>query len=380
MKISLELKDVIWIFDIASRFVSKNSTLPILQNIYLKASIDTLLIRATDMEKYIEIEQPCTVQMEWAITVNAKTFMDIMKSIESEIVEFSVDQKSNIMTIKTAKDTFEINWIPASEYVALPEVPQDNSLSMDTSIFVKWLDKVEYAVWEKSFSPILTWVVMKSKQEEWQPKIIFVWTDSFRLSEFKTLNTHSDDFSMIVPKLSIWDIWQVVKYAVENEVPDMIVKYSENLVAFELTIGSTKLIATSLLIQWNFPDYEREEVMPTQFSWKIMLDKKDCEKAIKKIAILTRDINNFIQIETQWTKVLISSGKTDKWAGTTEIPAIIDGEPVTFAVNGRYITDFISGMASDTLVFNVVNWQKPLVLMDKDDSTNRYVVRPLTNV
>jgi hypothetical protein len=37
-------------------------------------------------------------------------------------------------------------------------------------------------------------------------------------------------------------------------------------------------------------------------------------------------------------------------------------------------------MASDTLVFNVVNWQKPLVLMDKDDSTNRYVVRPLTNV
>jgi hypothetical protein len=38
-----------------------------------------------------------------------------------------------------------------------------------------------------------------------------------------------------------------------------------------------------------------------------MLDKKDCENAIKKIAILTRDINNFIQIETQGTKVLISS-------------------------------------------------------------------------
>ncbi|MBQ5945168.1 hypothetical protein IKO18_00070 [bacterium] len=50
--------------DIASRFVSRNSTLPILQNIYLKASIDTLTIRATDMEKYIEIEQPCTVQIE----------------------------------------------------------------------------------------------------------------------------------------------------------------------------------------------------------------------------------------------------------------------------------------------------------------------------
>jgi hypothetical protein len=35
-------------------------------------------------------------------------------------------------------------------------------------------------------------------------------------------------------------------------------------------------------------------------------------------------------------------------------------------------------MASDTLVFNIVSSQKPLVIMDKDDTTNRYVVRPLT--
>ncbi len=95
---------------------------------------------------------------------------------------------------------------------------------------------------------------------------------------------------------------------------------------------------------------------------------------------MTRDINNFIQIETQGTKVVISSGKTDKGAGTTEIPAIIDGEGLTFAVNGRYVSDFIRTMASDTLVFNIISSQKPLVLTDKDDLSNRYVVRPLTNV
>lgn len=76
---------------------------------------------------------------------------------------------------------------------------------------------------------------------------------------------------------------------------------------------------------------------------------------------------------------MISSGKTDKGAGTTEIAAIIDGEAITFAVNGRYITDFIKNMESDTLVFNIINNQKPIVLMDKDDEHNRYVVRPLIN-
>lgn len=142
--------------DIASRFVSKNSTLPILQNIYLKASIDTLLIRATDMEKYIEIEIPCQVQLEGAITVNAKTFLDILKTIDAEQVEFSVDQKTNTLSIKTEKDNFDINGISATEYVALPEVPQDNSFIIDTLTIAKGLDHVDYAVTEKSFSPVLT--------------------------------------------------------------------------------------------------------------------------------------------------------------------------------------------------------------------------------
>ncbi len=165
MKISLELSKVLGLLDIASRFVSKNSTLPILQNIYLKASIDSLLIRATDMEKYIEVELPCAVQIEGSITVNAKMFLDILKTIESETAEFSVNQQTSIMTIKTTKDTFDINGISASEYVALPEVPQENSFMLDTTIFSKGTEKVEYAITEKSFSPILTGMLMKSKTE-----------------------------------------------------------------------------------------------------------------------------------------------------------------------------------------------------------------------
>ena len=378
MKISLELSKVLGLLDIASRFVSKNSTLPILQNIYLKASIDSLLIRATDMEKYIEVELPCAVQIEGSITVNAKMFLDILKTIESETVEFSVNQQTSIMTIKTTKDTFDINGISASEYVALPEVPQENSFMLDTTIFSKGTEKVEYAITEKSFSPILTGMFMKSKTEWDQHKIIFVGTDSFRLSEYKTLNTNTNDFSLVIPKVAITDIKYLVNYAIDKEVPEMLIKYSDNLVAFELNVEGVKIVATSLLIQGNFPEYEREEVMPTQFVTKIMLDKKDCENAIKKIWILTRDTNNFIQIETQGTKVILSSGKTDKGAGITELPAIIDGEALTFGINGRYVTDFIRMMSSDTLIFNLVNSQKPLVLMDKDDDANRYVVRPLT--
>jgi DNA polymerase III sliding clamp (beta) subunit (PCNA family) len=61
--------------------------------------------------------------------------LDIIRSIEEKEVEISVDQKSQVMTIKSAKDNFDINGIPSSEYVALPEVPNDNKITLESQMF-----------------------------------------------------------------------------------------------------------------------------------------------------------------------------------------------------------------------------------------------------
>lgn len=246
MKITIETAKLMEIIDLGLRFVSKNATLPILQNFYFKASIDSLLLRATDMEKYIEIEMPCKVTIEGAITVNARMFSDIIKAIEEKEIELSVDQKSQIMTLKSAKDTFDINGIAASEYVALPEVPNENSMDIETQVFADGVAKVEYAVTEKNFSPVLTGVLLKAKEEN----LIFVGTDSFRLSEFKAQSSvKENDFALIVPKITMTDIQKISEYATSNETESITVKYSENLIAFQVQVKDMKILATSLLIQ-----------------------------------------------------------------------------------------------------------------------------------
>jgi len=64
MIVKIQVSKLQEILDLVSRFVSKHSTLPVLENIYIKGNIDTLLFRATDMEKYIEIELPAEIQSE----------------------------------------------------------------------------------------------------------------------------------------------------------------------------------------------------------------------------------------------------------------------------------------------------------------------------
>ncbi len=380
MKITINTTKLNDIVDISSRFVAKNATLPILQNIYLKASIDNLIVRATDMEKYIEIETPCDIKLEWAITINAKMFSDIIKTIEDEQIEISTDPQTNTMIIKTRKDNFEINGISANEYVALPDVPQENTITLDTQSLSDGIAKVEYSVTEKNFSPVLTWVLMKSKEEDWHKKLVFVGTDSFRLTEYKINSSIKwDDFSLIIPKMSIIDIQKISDFAQEKDSENVVVKYSNNLVAFEFEIDSMKILATSLLIQGNFPDYEKEEIMPTNFNTKLIVNKDDCEKAIKKIWILTRDINNYIELAIDNWEATVSSGKTDKWMWKTNIPILMEWESVSFGVNGRYITDFIRTMESDEIVFNIVDNQRPIILQNKNNTNYNCVIRPLLN-
>ena len=376
MKLTIDLAKLVEVVDIACRFVSKNSTLPILQNVYLKASIDTLLIRATDMEKYVEMEIPCEITMEGAITVNAKMFLDLLRAIEDEKVELSV--QGDQMKIKAERDNFTINGISASEYVALPDAPQGNEFSLDTQTFITGIDKVEYTVTEKNFSPMLTGILIKTKADEQGKKIVFVGTDSFRIAEFKVNSSLEEDFSVLVPKVAVNDINAIARYALEHETPTIAIKSSANMIAFEFQVDQMKVTATSLLIQGKFPDYEREEIMPTVFNHTILVDKTACDKAIKKIGILTKTSNNFIQIETESDKIKVSSGKTDKGDGDTEIPAVVTGEPIIFAVNGKYVTDFIRAMTtSDEMQFDIVDQQKPMILEDKGDENYKYVVRPL---
>jgi len=136
-----------------------------------------------------------------------------MRTIEEKDVEITADQTTNIITIKTTKDTFDINGIAASEYVALPEIPQENTVSMDIHSFAKGIEKAEYAVTEKNFSPVLTGVLLKYNQEM-PDTLTFVGTDSFRLAEYKSpASKNNKDFSLIIPKVTITDVQRIAQYA-----------------------------------------------------------------------------------------------------------------------------------------------------------------------
>ena len=106
MKLSLEVSLLSELLDLSTRFIAKSSTLPILQNIYIAVVDNEVTIKATDMEKYILIHFPIDKAEDGGITVDAKTFFEIIKTIEDDHVELSVSGDN--LSISSAKDSFTI--------------------------------------------------------------------------------------------------------------------------------------------------------------------------------------------------------------------------------------------------------------------------------
>lgn len=378
MKVTLKTVQLQEVADIITRFVSKHSTLPILENVYIKWSGDGLILRATDMEKYVNIQIQATVEAEWALTVNAKMFTDFIKALDDEYVILSIDQSKDKLTIKTVSDDFSMKGIPAQEYVAIPEVRSDNAISLDAKNITTGISKVEYAVTEKNFSPVLTGIFARVKSYENQQYLVFVGTDSFRLAEYKIpLSWSTPSFELIIPKTNCNDIKRVIEYFNAQWGNEVTMRYADNLISFSMDINGLSLTTTSLLIQGSFPEYDNENIIPTTSNTKVQIDKNNLEKAIRKISIITRDINNYISLQCSSDALHVQSWETDKWDAHSSVSAVTQWESVTLGLNGKYVSDFIRAINGNDLRLHIVNADKPVVMFDTSDDSYRYVVRPL---
>ena len=379
MKTTIKTATLADILDITSKFVSRNTTLPILENVYIKWWIDTLIFRASDMEKYVEIEMPAEIDIEGSITINARKFSDYIKTIEDEDVKIQIDTGKNTLTIKTSNDTIKLNGIAGSEYLWLPVVTGNRQLMVDASSIITGISKVEFAVTEKNFSPVLTGVLMRLKTYPNGKKLVFVWTDSFRLAEYKiNYEWNEEDTTVIIPKSNVNEIKKVLEYYQNLWGIASTITIWDNLVAFDGTINWMIIKTVSLLIQWSFPDYENENIMPTIFNTTVTVDKASLEKAIKKINILTRDTNNFISLDIQWSTINVESWEMDAWEANTLLQSVVNGEWYKIWLNGRYVTDIMRYTSATNLNFGIVASDKPVMFTDPDDSNYRYIIRPIS--
>lgn len=343
--------------------VSQKSSLPILSNVLLETEKETLRLTATDLDIGICSTIPVEISQEGAITVPAKKFFDIIKSLPDDNDITLSMKKNNFVTIKSGKAQFKIIGLPKEEFPQLPVFKDKDSITVDQATFKDMLNLTDFAISKDDTRYVLNGILLIVNGG----KISLVATDGRRLASIskdlpkKTLV----DRTVIIPTKTVQEVKRML--GDEGEVQ---IKFSDNQALFSF---STSFIL-SRLIEGEYPNYKN--VIPERSPKEIKVSRNAFLSATKRASIFTDQDSMAIKLSIRKKKMTIS--KNTPYLGEAKEEIDIEyngGDELEIGFNPRYLIDVLKSLEDDDIIFEVNDSNKPGVIRRGEEYT--YVVLPM---
>lgn len=366
MKLICEQKDLLKGLMIASKAISTNNTLPILNNILLKAEGQKLYFSATNLEIAVEYNINAEIKNEGSITIPSKIITNYVNFLKNEKIELT-SKESNVL-IKSSNSETEINGLPASEYPTIPKTEITSQFKIKSEDLKDSIKKVVFAASISSTRPVLSGVYLNIKGNE----LKLVATDSYRLSEKKIiLNEKIDqEIKNIIPAKTIYELLRLIE--LEEDLEFVEVLNSSNQVLFK--IGN--ILLTSRLIEGVYPDYE--QIIPKETKTTLFLDSDDFILTLKRINLFAKENNNNITLEVNSLgEMIISTSQTQIGTEKSIIQTQITGSENKIALNSQYLLDILSNLNTKEIILKINEKINPVILHPKDVTDFIHIVMPL---
>lgn len=342
--------------DIVNHATSSITTAPILENILLKVNYNNIVLTWNNLEMAIEyvISEDIEIENEWAFCIPSKLFTNYIWLIQDEEINIELLRDDSIK-ITNPSWKLKIKWLNASEYPLIPKIREENSVNLSWKIIKKSIDKTLFSAAEWSIRPNLAWLYVNIK---WK-YIIFASTDSFRLSEYKTILKEEiiKDFSQIIPSKTAFQIKNIIP---DNE--NIKIVSWENQIAF--LFWNTKIY--SRLLNGNFPGYSW--FFPTSFSTKAEINRVDLIWALKKINLISYENNYSIKMSfssTRWIE--LETSETQIWEWNITLIWVIEWEDNIIWINSTYFLEVLWVLESTHISISFENTLSPILITPIND-------------
>ena len=245
MKVSCLQDNLAKGLSIVGRAVSPRSTLPVLGNVLLATDAGRLKLSATNLEVGINCWIGAKVEEEGAVTVPARTFIDLVNALPPDKVDMELVVRTQTLNLRAGRSEANVKGIDAQEFPHVPVPDGEGGVSVDPDDLRNAIEQVAFAAATDESRPILTGVLAKFEDAI----LTLAAADGFRLSVRTIPLSHAvlDPFSVIIPARALTELGRI---SGEQKDPVMItVTPTRNQVLFQLT----DIVLVSQLIDGNFP-------------------------------------------------------------------------------------------------------------------------------
>ena len=365
MKFSISRENFLQPLQLVSGAVERRHTLPILSNILIKVSDNSLWLTGTDLE--VELISNVTLTGDFSegeITVPAKKLVDICKGLtEGCVIEFEVD--GNKALIRSGRSKFSLSTLSASDYPNLEDWQGELEFEISQSALKRLIDSTHFCMAQQDVRYYLNGMSLETEGTT----IRTVATDGHRLALCRMEYTNSplQNRQVIIPRKGVLEISRLI----EDSDKRVKVQVGSN----HIRIFSTDFIFTSKLVDGRFPDYRR--VLPKDGDKKIESSKDVLKQAFARAAILSNEKFRGVRLNLSPAELKITANNPEQEEAEEIVDVDYQGDNLEIGFNVAYLIDVLNGLNCENVRITLADSNSSALIENASDDSALYVIMPM---
>ena len=350
----------------AQGIVERKAQMPILSNVLVTATKTGITVTAFDLDIGIVSEHQAEVAKPGAITVSARTLLDIVSFVPD--AQVSVKKlPNNYAEITSGAAHYKIVGMAPEEYPKLPREDASNLVKVSGPTLLDMVRKTAYAISNDETRYILNGVFFEPREPG---HVRMVATDGHRLAvvDREFVGDFKLKAGVIIPKKGLFELKRLL-----DEAPDADCQlgFAESSAVFK----KPGLSMVMRLIDGQFPDYQR--VIPKEGEKQVLVNRPRLADSLKRIALLSADKSSAVKLSLSENLLRITANNPDLGEAKDDLEVAYRGASLTVGFNARYILDVLASMDGEEVTMELGDEHSPGVLHAPGDRSFTGVVMPM---
>ncbi len=358
MHLRAEHDDLADVLARATRAVGTRAPVEVLQGILCEVQGNRLRVTGSDLEMTVHTSLEVEVLEEGSAVIPARLAAEAVRKLPPGAITIRTDEGE--VEITGSGPSFRLRQLAVEDFPRLEtNAGEAGGIEVDGDEVVRAISQVSVAASHDDARPILTGVLFEPNDGT----LRLVATDSYRLA-VRDLPGVEAGGSGLVPVRGLRELGRTIGAE----------KVNINVGDREATFSSDRGSLNVRLIEGAFPNYR--QLIPDTYSNRLTVGKAAILDAIDRASLVAED-HIPVRLEMGDGGVDISVNRQEVGGTAERVEGDYAGEKLTIAFNPRYLSDGVSAVEDDDVVFEVLDGLKPGILRGASSPEFLYLLMPV---
>jgi DNA polymerase-3 subunit beta len=367
MKATCEREKLLHAFQMAAGVAPSRSPKPILQNVKLEATSESVILMGTDLEVGIRIDVPgFQVEVPGSIILPRDRFGKILNESNDEKLSLESDGRKTL--VRGQRSEFQLPSENPDEFPNVLGFEEQKYHELPARFFREMVRRTIFATDNESSRYALGGVLLELAENG----VTAVATDGRRLARqegpAKSIGGHVSGENMtIVPTRAM----QLIERALADNEENIQLAAREN----DIMVRSGRTVIYSRLVEGRYPKWR--DVFPRRDGMvRIDLPVGPFYAAVRQAMIVTSDERRGVDFTFSDGKVVLAAHGAEMGESHVELPVAYDGAEVSITLDPRFFSDFLKVLnAEQQFAMDLRNAESAALCSTEDGYA--YVIMPL---